>query len=278
MEDFNFKETCRRLRKEGHTLSQIVLITGRPKTSVHFHISDIPLNPKTKERVRKESGLRIREYSIARKGKSTKSFNRFSKWTPDLVLLLSHLMFDGEITRGVCSYNNRSLSLIKRVEGLMKKLYEYEPKRYVEKQTGVTRIAYHNVEMGAYLQKRATELCKVVHTLPPTHKKEFLRAFFDDEGCMDFRPKRNKRNIRGYQKNREVLIIIEKLLKDLGIDAHIEEPNEVVISKKENLGKFQKEIDFSLGVRVNGNRTNSTWKKDMEKSLLLSMAIDSYKS
>lgn len=277
MRDDDFKETCRALRKQGYTLAEIVERTRRPKTSVYFHISDLPLSPKTKVRVKKEAGLRIREYSIARKGKSTKIFRRFTAWTPDMVLLVAHLAFDGEIARGVCSYNNRSLVLIDRVERLMKKIYSFEPKRYVEKQTGVTRIAYHNVELGAYLQKKSFELFRVVHKLSLARKKELVRAFFDDEGCMDFRPSRNKRSIRGYQKSRKVLVVVEKLLNDFGIDSHIEEPNEVVISKRENLLKFQTEINFSQGVRVNGNRTNSTWKKDMEKSLLLQMAIDSYK-
>ena len=273
-----FKETCRELREKGYTLAEIVSVTGRPKTSVYFHISDLPLNLKTKARVKKEAGMRIRKYSIARTGKSIKPFKKFARWTPELVLLVGHLIFDGEIMRGVCSYNNRSSSLIQRVERLMKKVYVFEPKKYFEEQTAVTRIAYHNVEMGAYLQGEAHNLLENITELSPSHKKEFLRAFFDDEGCMDFRPKRNKRNIRGYQKNRKVLVTIEKLLNDFDIDAHIEEPNEVVISKKENLLKFQKIINFSEGVKVNGNRTNSTWKKDMEKSLLLEMAIDSYKS
>ena len=160
----------------------------------------------------------------------------------------------------------------------MKKIYDFDPKKYLEKNTGVTRIAYHNVELGAYLQKKSSELFRKIHMQPLTHKKEFLRAFFDDEGCMDFRPQRNKRNIRGYQNNRDVLITVEKLLNDIGIKAHIEEPNEVVISKKENLLTFKKTINFSEGVRVNGNRSNSTWKRDMEKSLLLQLAIDSYKT
>ena len=54
--------------------------------------------------------------------------------------------------------------------------------------------------------------------------------------------------------------------------------NEVMISGKENLKKFQKEIGFSLGIRRNKNRSNSIWKKPLEKKFLLSEAIKSYKT
>ena len=40
----SFKETCINLRREGKTLSEIVALAGRPKTSVYFHIRTIPLS------------------------------------------------------------------------------------------------------------------------------------------------------------------------------------------------------------------------------------------
>ena len=276
MKDVEFKKTCIELRKKGLRLSQIIEATGRSKTSIYFHIKDIPLSEKTITRIKKESGERIRKFAIARKGKSTRTFNRFEKWTPELVLLIAHLSFDGDILRGVCSYNNRNNTLIERVVKLMVGLYSFMPARYVNKTTGVMRVAYHNVELSAYLHEKSQELLRVITTLTVAHKKEFLRAFFDDEGCMDFRPERYKRSVRGYQKNKKILTIIKELLNDLGITAHLEEPNEVVISGRADLSRFQEMINFSDGVEVNGNRTNSTWKKNIEKKELLNRALKSY--
>ncbi|MBI5405641.1 LAGLIDADG family homing endonuclease [Candidatus Kaiserbacteria bacterium] len=131
--------------------------------------------------------------------------------------------------------------------------------------------------LGTYLQKKSKELLKQVKKMPLDFKREFVRAFFDDEGCMDFRSSGRKR-VRGYQKDIRVLKIIRGLLSNFGITARIALPNEVVIVGKENLIRFEREINFSPGVFINGNRTNSRWKKHLEKRVLLRMAIESFKN
>ena len=274
----SFGQQCIALRKKDHSLLEIVKITGRSKSSVYFHIRDLPLSQKRQRLAKKISGDHIRRFAIARRGKSVRPFKRFTSWTPEMVLLVSHLMFDGEIQRGVCTYNNRSLVLIERVEDLMKNLYTFEPKRVLNIVTGVTRTAYYNVELGTYLKGKAIELLKDVVTMSRPLQREFLRAFFDDEGCMDFRPTNSKRNVRGYQKNIHILKIVQSVLLDFAITSIIHKPNEVVISGKENLRKFQKEINFSPGVQINGGRSNSIWKQPLEKRELLERAIASYQS
>jgi hypothetical protein len=254
-----------------------VQATGRPKTSIYFHVKDIPLPAKKLRAIRAAQGRRIRKYALARKGKSIRPFRSFRKWTPRTVGLVAHLIFDGEIYRGA-SYFNRSTSLLARVESLMCDLYDFEPKRYTDPVTGVRRISYHNVALGAYLQRRAAHLMREARRLPVPCKKAFLQAFFDDEGCMDYRPQENRRRIRGYQKNVNILVTVRWLLGDLGIESRVIHPNEVVIAGKENLSRFEKEINFSKGVYMNGNRANSRWKKHVEKRELLRMAIASYRT
>ena len=132
--------------------------------------------------------------------------------------------------------------------------------------------------LGAYMEKKSVSLLRGIKGMSLKLKREFIRAFFDDEGCMDYRPKESRRNIRGYQKDVRILKIIKKLLLDLHIKAKIVPPNEVVISGKENLTRFEREINFSPGVYMNGNRSNSRWKKHVEKKELLKQAILSFKS
>ncbi len=192
------------------------------------------------------------------------------------MFLVSHLIFDGEVSRTTCSYNNQNDALITRVRHLMRRVYQFEPKQYKNSLTGVTRISYYNVALGAYMQEKSKELLSIALTLPKELKRNMVKAFFDDEGCMDFRQTRNIRQVRGYQKNVAVLKIIQKLLLEFDIPAALRAPNEIVISRKSNLEKFQKEIGFSPGVYINGNRTNSTWKKHLEKRVLLDRAINSY--
>lgn len=273
----SFKQQCIELRRRDFTLPEIVRITGRPKTSVHFHIQDLPLSNLKRKKVQAARAFQARLLAEKRRGISARLFKRFTSWDNELVCLVSHLVFDGEIKHGGCVYNNRNIALLDRVEHCMKTIYSLEPKRYINTFTGVSRISYYNVSLGAYIKEKSIELLDEIKTFPVELKREFLQAFFDDEGCIDYRPDRNHRRIRGYQKNVEILKIVQKILADFRINSRIQLPNEVVIVDKNNLLKFEKEIGFSQGVRINGKRSNSIWKQSLEKREILRRAIASYK-
>jgi len=271
-----FKQRCIALRKQDYTLPEIVMKTGRPKGSVYFHIKDIPLSNKKRIEIGEANAQRAIKIAGARKGISARPFKRFSMWNKNLVLLVAHLLFDGEISKTGCAYNNRSRPLVRRVENVMSELYTYQPRRYFNRETGVERIAYHNVALAAFLKAKSVLLLQAVSRFPIDSQRMFLKAFFDDEGCVDFHPGRNRRRVRGYQKNKEVLLLVQTVLHHFGICATLQGKNEVVIRGKENLVQFQKEINFSSGVRINGKRSNSIWKESLEKREILQRAIDSF--
>ncbi len=273
----SFKQQCIKLREEDKTLNEIVKITGRSKTSVYFHIKDIPLSKIKIKDIKKSYSQRAISLSAARKGKALRPYRQFKEWTPDLVLLVGHLLFDGEISKKKCTYNNRSKVLIDRVVNLVGILYDYPPNFREDKKSGVIRVQFNNVELGSFLYQKSRELLMDIENMPKEYQREFLRAFFDDEGCMNVSMDSNMRRIRGYQKDKVILIIIKNLLGNFLIESKLREPNEVVITGKENLLKFQKEINFSAGVRLNPNRANSIWKKPIEKRWLLDKAIKSFK-
>lgn len=273
----SFKQICLDLRKKDYTLNEIVKMTGRSKTTVYFHIQGIPLSEKKRQEIANNSKRVARTISSSRRGVALRPFKPFQTWTPRLVLLTAHLMFDGETTK-TCAYNNRSRALISRFETLMEEVYDFEPKRYLNPVTGVMRSSYHNVAMANFFLEKIEELCNRIKDLSLGCQREFLRAFFDDEGCMDFRIQGNRKQIRGYQNDRSILLLVQRLLKNLNIESRLKGRNEVVISGKENLIRFRDEINFSKGVRINPNRTNSRWKKNLEKRKLLNMAIKSFKT
>lgn len=273
-----FKEQCIALRKQDLSITEIAKITGRNKSSIYFHIAAMPLSKERMKLYRDKSTERIKQFPLARKGKSLRPFKKFENWTPQTVLLLAHLSFDGEIARTRCSYNNRSEALIERVRKLMKLIYDFEPYTHENQLTGVHRIGYGNVELCAFLLEKKAELVEGINSFSKDLKREFLRAFFDDEGCMDFKLIKNYRRIRGYQKDVSILRVVQKLLADFDIQARVIMPNEVIIVGKEDLLRFQKEINFSPGVCVNGNRSNSVWKESLEKREILQRAIDSFKT
>ena len=71
--------------------------------------------------------------------------------------------------------------------------------------------------------------------------------------------------------------LIHQLLNNFGIDSKVDEKyNEVVITRRKNLERFYKKINFSLGIFVNSKRSNSIWKKSLEKRQILRNALDSY--
>ena len=274
----SFKQQCIDLRKKDKTLNEIVAIVGRSKTTVYFHIKDIPLSNEKKAEISANSRRQALKNSAARKGIALKPYKPFTIWTPELVLLVSHLVFDGEILKHKCIYNNRSRSLTDRVEQLAHQVYDFPAKISIDKSSGVRRVQYFNVELADFLYKKAIEIIEIIILRPSVDQREFLRAFFDDEGCMDFRPKESLRRIRGYQKDRKILKLVQNLLLNFDIESKLQGKNEVVIRGKDNLQKFQQEINFSKGVRLNPNRSNSTWKKNIEKRKLLDMAIKSFKT
>lgn len=273
-----FKEQCIALRKKDYSLGEIVKITGRPKTSVYAHIHSIPLSTQKWKKIRALQGAHISSFGAARKGKSARPYTRFKEWDANSIFIVSHILFDGNFNTSGFSYNNRSNALIKRMEEAVKKIYSFPPKRYPNRYTGVMRISYFNVVLRAHMEEMSVFLLKQILRSPLEHKRVFLQSFFDDEGCMDFRPHKNKRSVRGYQKNTKILNIVREVLSDFNIESNFKFPNEVEIIGKENLVKFQKEIGFSPGVRINGKRSNSIWKQSLEKREILRRAIASYKA
>jgi len=266
---------CRTLRKKGFTLGEIMKTTNLPKTTVFGHIQDISLPIKIRQQIKEEAVRRIAEFSRKRKGKCMlgRIVVKPRNWTNELVFLVAHFMFDGEITGHSCIYNNRSEALINRVRLLMKKVFNLEPKNWTNKKTGVYRISYHYVELAIYARKKAKGLVKNIIRDSLIRKKIFLQTFFDDEGSIHF----DKRLVRGFQHNLKVLKLVQKLLKDFGIESKIDKKyQEIIISRKENLIKFRNKINFSKGIYINPNRKNSIWKRKLEKREILNKIIDSY--
>jgi len=278
-------EKCRILKRNGFTLGEIIKAIGVPKTTIYNYTHDIILSPEaeerlmnTRERLTKENTKKINEFNIReRKGKCAlgRVFFKPKSWTNELVYLIAHFMFDGQITSHSCIYCNRSEALINRMRLLMKKVFNLEPKNWTDKKTGVHRISYHYVEFAIYARKKAKELIKGIITDSLVYKKIFLQAFFDDEGCAYWH--KRARKIRGFQHNLKVLKLVQKLLKDFGIESKIDKKyQEIIISRKENLIKFRNKINFSKGIYINPNRKNSIWKRKLEKREILNKIIDSY--
>ncbi|OHA26194.1 MAG: hypothetical protein A3C06_03665 [Candidatus Taylorbacteria bacterium RIFCSPHIGHO2_02_FULL_46_13] len=274
----SFKNQCIALRAHGFSLNQIVQKTKRSKTSVYFHIKKFPLSENRKQEIRLARIKRFNDYSLSIKRKSRLDRHPviFTGWNQNTVLLISHMIFDGTINKNGCVYTNRNTVLHSQVMLGMKELYPFSPKKY-ESVPGVFKTAYHNVELGAYLKLKAEELIENITQMKKELRRVFLRSFFDDEGSVYFIGKR--RAVRGYQHNIKILNLIKKLLTGFNINSRVGEKfNEVTITRFENIDRFAREVNFTEGVMINGNRSNSVWKKSLEKRLILKKALASYQA
>ncbi len=274
----SFKEQCTTLRKRGFSINQIVQKTHRPKTSVYFHIQNLPLNKKRKREIRTAAIKRLNKYSRRIKGQSRlhRHPTPFDVWNTQLVSLVGHMVFDGDVSSRGCVYTNRSLSLHQHVADCMVAVYSFPPKRY-ESLPEVYKSAYYNVELGKYISEKEKELLQSVAYMEKILQRAFLRAFFDDEGSVYFIG--NRRAVRGYQHDEKILRLIQKLLKDFGVESNVDVTyNEITITRKENIDRFAQEINFTAGVCVNGLRKNSIWKQSLEKREILKKALASYQS
>lgn len=275
-----FKQKCIELRRQNYTLGEMVKLLDRPKTTIYFHVQNLPITPFLKEKISQISRININgaraKGLTTQKGRSwlNRHCKEFINWSLAMVNLVAHIIFDGEIRNCSTMYHNRSLALINNFRMKMKRIYSYEPR--IHKKSGdVITLAYHNVELTNFLRIKKEELIKEILNFPKNYQREFLKAFFDDEGCIYFHDK--ARRVKGYQHDNEILVTVQKLLSKFGIDSRIDNRfYEIIINRKENLKRFAKEINFSAGVRVNGKRTNSIWKKDLEKRKILEMALTSY--
>ena len=265
------------MRNDGFTLGEIVFKTGLSKTTIFHHIRSIPKSGILIQKIKAIRLAKQKTITDQRRGKSVKNY-RFLKpntWDSDFVKLTAHFLFDGTIGRSGCVYYNRNQVLRDLIIRTMSKKLNVRDYKIYNATGGVKRVCYFNVELASFIRSKADELLEYIVDASKEHKISFLRAFFDDEGCVTFSSK--KRIIRGYQHSLPMLKLIKKLLDAFKIESKIDEKYyELYISGKGNLFKFKRFIGFTPGVRVNGKRSNSIWKKNLEKRQILQMAINSY--
>lgn len=265
------------LRRRGYSLNRIVSEVGIPRSTVYWHIKNIALTSKQKNRIEKRRIELCARHPNPRKGKCAagRIVLKPGDWSEDLVHVFSHILFDGGIEKYGCAYYSSNISQIRHVEDLFKKVFGVTAK-IREKDNGVFVLLASYIELADYArQKEKIFLDYIANGASREEKRIFLQSFFDDEGSIYFN--NGKRRIRGSQGSPLILESAKKLLWEFGIKARIDERAKAIeISGRQNIEIFKKEIDFSEGVFINKDRKNSIWSKKIEKREILSKAIGSY--
>jgi intein-encoded DNA endonuclease-like protein len=268
---------CRKLRMEGYSFGEISSTTEIAKSTLHAYLKNISLGSKQKQAIEDRRKEKCNKRPNPRKGKCLpgREIIKPISWSNDLVHIVSHFMFDGRVDEDCCIYYSKDKYQIKHMQRLLHNTFKADP-RIQLRDNGVYGLVFYHVELAEYLKKRKSELFVYLDNgAPREYKKELLKAFFDDEGCIFY--KGDKRIVRGYQKATSILKQIIRLLNEFGIKSRLDKcANGVEISGRRNLEKLSKEINFSPGIYINPSRKNGLWKERISKRDILALALNSY--
>jgi len=268
---------CRELRIKGYSLGEISFATGIAKSSLYSYIKDISLDPEQKKDIEIRRKEKNKNKINPRKGKCLpgREIIKPTSWSSDLVHIVSHFMFDGRVSQDCCIYYSNNKYQIEHMKKLLSRIFKAKPEVKL-RDNGVYGLTFYHVEFADYIKNRKDKLLSYLNNgASELEKRLFLKAFFDDEGCVYYRD--DKRRVRGYQKSYLILEQIRNLLSSFGIRARInKKATDIEISGQRNLIRFSKEINFSPKIYINPNRKNGIWKKKISKREILDLALKSY--
>ncbi|MBI2101672.1 hypothetical protein HYT53_03590 [Candidatus Woesearchaeota archaeon] len=188
--------------------------------------------------------------------------NGFEKLTIAKSRIIAHLIGDGSVYRSNHDYNikyelkdleslnyfERDMSSVyglKLTKGLKESGFTGKPVPFLRLRS---KLAYEDLlKYSTYKSKDWKIKSKILQSSNQI-KKEFLKAFFDDEGSVV--PEGRKGVIKLYSINKEVLQQIQKMLSDFDVDSQLGSgygaKRNVYALLIKDLAKFRKKIGFNL--------------------------------
>lgn len=268
---------CRNLRTRGYSFGEISSNTGIAKSTLYAYLRNISLDSKQKQGIEIRRKEKCSRKTNPRKDRCLlgREITKPRAWSEALVHIVAHFMFDGRVDDDGCIYYSKDKYQIEHMRRLLREAFKIEPKIRL-RDNGVYGLVYYHVEFAHYIKNRKNELfAYLANGAPKACKRAFLRAFFDDEGCVFY--KGDKRRVRGYQKSDLVLEHIINLLREFGIKSSMDKrASGIEISGRKNLERFFKEINFSPEIYINPDRKNGIWREKISKREILDLALRAY--
>ena len=244
------RETIRkRLIKRGIYLRSNNEIADSKSESNAKNLCQIYNKVRSLRKVRKITGYSINYIKKCIKGKVDFPIypkplkSGYEKITKEKVRIYAHTVFDGYISHSkgnsyTVGYVNKNPALLKEFKGDVGSVYGLKPTISIKR--GITTISYSSKLM--YLD--ILNFDKSIIKENEKYKKIYLRAFFDDEGCVSFNPKKGKFYISGSQHNQKEILFIKDLLDGLGIKNNIY-IYQIEISLNKSILEYNKMIGFT---------------------------------
>lgn len=269
---------CQRLRAKGNSFGEISSQTRIARSTLHAYLKKIFLSIGQIQEIEVRRKAKCKSKPNPRKGRclAGREIVKPKNWSDKLVHIVAHFMFDGRVDEYSCTYYSKDRYQIDHMRCLLREVFGAKP-RIKLRDNGVYGLLFHHVELASYIKDRQEKIFEYLNNgASLSSKKEFLKAFFDDEGNVYY--SKSTRRVRGYQKSCQRLEVIKGLLSIFGISGRINKnATYIEITGRENLAKFSQNIDFSPRIYLNPERKNSIWGKKISKKRLLGLSVDSYK-
>lgn len=273
------RQRCRALRRAGHSIGRIAKTLQLSESTVHWHVKDIVLTQRQRQRLQDHWRRIMQRVNARRRGQPLrKTTFRNPAWSGPLVHLIAHLAFDGRVDRYGCAYYSRMRQQAVHVQQLLRRLLGVHARLRQRPDNGIWVVSYYNVAVATWLSKKERELLHVVAEEGRiSWKREWLQAFFDDEGHIHIR--NGVRRVRASQDDPLALSRAQRFLEEFRIRSRVDRRARAVeITGRDNLVLFRKQVNFSPGIRINHHRKNGLWSQPLEKRQLLDLALQSYRN
>lgn len=272
----NLIKQIRDLRKKGYSYKELSKKFNISKSTAYKYSSSIKLTNRSMNIIFKKIEKRQKEFiqDYAKLKNLPKKIN----WSINKIRIISHCLFDGSVSKNVARYTNSSKALIDQFIEDMFSVYGINPSR-IEVLGG----KHLNKYTVYFCSKRlCSDLFKYTPSYSTASKKskipnkvfnssneeisEFLRSFWEDEGCVTI-----KGEILGRIKSKKVRDQLFKLHKMLDIDCKKYNCSDnmfgIRITRREdNLKKFEK-ICFEKSRIVRGFNVGELKKSLFHKTL-----------
>lgn len=202
------------------------------------------------------------------------------KLTPEKASLIGYLIGDGSVMRSgyAIRYTNTCLKLILEVSKAFTSTYGLEG--HISQREGILCVDWNSKEAWRDLQRYTNYYCREWRVPAEIFENfkvlgpPFLRALFDDDGCVALRSSRKHKSWQRWVCLRSINTHgcedIARLLSLLGIWSR-RVSGAVIIARKENLKCFQSIVGFTDGVKVR----RGLWK-GLNKTEILELLLNSY--
>lgn len=254
-------ELIAKLRRNGYSYGELASKFNTFKSAIYYHVKNIPVSGVGKTRLY----LRERKAQTKLVERCTKKI-RTPRFTLEKVRLIAHCLFDGEVFISTAKnfyyfgYSNNSKALVGQFINDVSEIYGLE-KYFIYRRGDNYQVRFCSKKAvedllkhsPSYSNDKRAMVPKEVMTADISLKSAFLRAFWDDEGCIDYRGR-----LISTCTAPNVLRQLALLHKELGIMVTLHK--DYLEVRKSSFPRFVELVGFTDGVKVTRGHNKGRYK------------------